>query len=190
MDQSVRQVLTVAILYFCGIKHSGKTSLGSLVAKKSGYHCVDNDELILLDRPEFSSIRDFYNQEGKASFMAQEATSLEAFLSISPKNTIISLGGGACDNTRLTTLIKASGKVIYLKVAKDILLKRILKGGVPPFLNPLDIEGSFSELYTRRDELYRKLSDIVIELSPYTDVNESAEYLLSRISEELMHGSQ
>ena len=122
--------------------------------------------------------------------MAQEAASLEAYLALAPKNTIISLGGGACDNKRLISLIKASGKVIYLKVAQDILLERILKGGVPPFLDPLNIEGSFSELYTSRDELYRKISDIVVELPPYTDVNESSTYLFSILSEELMHGSQ
>jgi len=180
----------VAILFFCGIKHSGKTSLGRLFAQKTGYRCIDNDDLILKDRPAFSSIRELYKNEGKEAFMAQEAASLEAFLSLSPQNTIISLGGGACDNSRLISLAKASGTMIYLKVAEDILLKRILRGGVPPFLDPLNVKGSFSELYRSRDALYGKFSDIVIELPPYTDVNESATYLFSRLSEELMHGSQ
>ena len=180
----------MAILYFCGIKHSGKTTLGRLVANKGGYRCVDNDELILKDRPEYTSIRDFYSNEGKAAFMAQEVTSLEKFLSHSPKDTIISLGGGACDNERLITLVKSSGKVIYLKVDQDTLLKRILRGGLPPFLDPLDISGSFTSLYMSRDDLYGKLSDIVVELSPYTDVNVNAESLFSIISKEYMHGPQ
>ena len=180
----------VGILFFCGIKHSGKTTLGRLVAQKAGYRSIDNDELILGDRPELLSIRELYKSEGKAAFMAQEAASLERYLSHSPKNTIISLGGGACDNERLISLIKASGKVIYLKVAEDILLKRILRGGVPPFLDPLDIKGSFSELYRSRDALYGKFSDIVIELPPYTDIYESATYLFTILSEELLHGSQ
>ncbi|MBI9093767.1 MAG: hypothetical protein JEY71_02685 [Sphaerochaeta sp.] len=190
MDRSVRQVLTVAILFFCGIKHSGKTTLGRLVAHKAGYRCIDNDELILKDRPELTSIRQLYRSEGKEAFMAQEASSLEAFLATKPENTIISLGGGACDNERLKTLIKAEGKVIYLRVEEKALLKRILASGVPPFLDSLNIEGSFSELYMSRDALYGKLSDIVIELSAYTDINESAEYLFSRLTEELLHGSQ
>jgi len=180
----------VGIIFFCGIKHSGKTSLGTLVAKRMGYRCVDNDDLILSDRPEFPSIRQLYKAEGKEAFMAQEAASLESFLATKPEDTIISLGGGACDNTPLISLIQSSGEVVYLKVEQSVLLKRILKGGVPPFLDPLNVEGSFAELYTHRDALYGKLSDIVIELSPYADINDTAHYLFSRLSEELQHGSQ
>lgn len=179
----------MGILFFCGIKHSGKTSLGRLVAQKSGYRSMDNDELILKDRPELLSIRELYIREGKAAFMAQEVASLQAFLACNPENTIISLGGGACDNKSLIALTKASGTVVYLKVAQETLLKRILRGGVPPFLDPLDVKGSFSDLYRSRDALYGKFSDIVIELPPYTDVNESATYLFSRLSKELLHGS-
>ncbi|HKL57926.1 MAG TPA: shikimate kinase [Sphaerochaeta sp.] len=180
----------MAIIFFCGIKHSGKTSLGTLVAKRMHYRCVDNDDLILLDRPEFPSIRQLYKAEGKEAFMAQEAASLKSFLAMNPEDTIISLGGGACDNGPLVSLIHASGVAVYLKVEQSILLKRILAGGVPPFLDPLNIEGSFAELYAHRDELYGKLSDIVIELSPYAGLNDTAHYLFSRLSEELLHGSQ
>lgn len=180
----------MGILFFCGIKHSGKTTLGSLVAKKAGYRSIDNDDLILKDRPELLSIRELYGSEGKDAFMAQEAASLQAYLTPLPKNTIISLGGGACDNERLISLAKASGTMVYLKVAEKILLKRILQGGVPPFLDSNNVELSFSELYSSRDARYGKFSDIVIELPPYTDIYESATYLFSKLSEELLHGSQ
>jgi shikimate kinase len=180
----------VDILFFCGIKHSGKTSLGRLVAKKMHYACIDNDDLILKDRPELTSIRELYKVEGKEAFMKQEAASLEAYLALQPDKTIISLGGGACDNERLKTLVRGSGKSIYLKVAQEVLLKRILSGGVPPFLDPLNIEESFSDLYRRRDGLYRKFSDIMVELPPYADINDTAEFIFHRLSEELMHGSQ
>ncbi len=178
------------IIFFCGIKHSGKTSLAKLVAKIMHYACIDNDDLILADRPEFSTIRELYKAEGKEAFMAQETSSLKAFLDQKPSKTIISLGGGACDNDRLWPHIGSSGRVVYLKVAQDVLLKRILSGGVPPFLDPLNVERSFAELYAHRDELYGKLSHIVVELPPYADINDTAEFLFSRLSEELMHGSQ
>ncbi len=164
--------------------------MGRLVAKKAGYRCIDNDELILLDRPDILSIRELYRSEGKEAFMAQEATSLEHFLATDPKDTIISLGGGACDNERLKALVRKSGKAVYLRVEEHALLTRILSGGVPPFLDPLDIEGSFASLYTTRDALYGKLSDIVVELYPYKSIKENAEHIFSRLSEELMHGPQ
>lgn len=180
----------MGIIFFCGIKHSGKTSLAKLVADRMGFACIDNDDLILADRPELSSIRELYKREGKEAFMAQEVASLQAFLDLKPSSTIISLGGGACDNERLCSLIASSGKIVYLKVAQNILLKRILRGGVPPFLDPLNVERSFAELYAHRDDLYGKLSHIVVELPPYADINDTAEFLFSRLSEELMHGSQ
>ncbi len=164
--------------------------MGRLVAERAGYRCIDNDELILRDRPELSSIRELYKQEGKEAFMTQEAASMEAYLALNPENVIISLGGGACDNNRLIPLVKASGTVVYLKVGKEVLLKRILEGGVPPFLDPLAIEESFSELYVQRDALYGKISDIVIELPPYADINDTAELLFSRLSEEFTYGAQ
>ncbi len=180
----------VDILYFCGIKHSGKTTLGALVAKKMHYMSVDTDALILRDRPDITSIREFYLQEGKEAFMAQEMASLESFLARKPGKTIISLGGGACDNEPLVSLIRSSGKVVYLRAEEEVLLKRILAGGVPPFLDPLNIQGSFSELYRHRDALYGKLSHIVLELPPYADICDTARFLFSRLSEELLHGSQ
>lgn len=122
--------------------------------------------------------------------MEQEAASLETYLARKPQKVIISLGGGACDNKRLISLVKATGTAVYLKVAPEVLLKRILVGGVPPFLDPLNVEGSFSELYMHRDALYGKLSDIVVELIPYADINDTAEFLFSRLPEELMHESQ
>ncbi|MDT4762860.1 shikimate kinase [Sphaerochaeta sp. PS] len=173
------------ILFFCGIKHSGKTSLGNLVAKKMGLSCKDNDQLILQEIPGFPSIRSFYTAKGKEAFMEKEKSVLEGYLRKNPQPCIISLGGGACDNQRLVSLIKSRGKVIYLRVPEKVLLRRILVGGVPPFLDPENVELSFSTLYRSRDELYGKFSDIVVELPDYPDIRDTAEFLFSRLSEEL-----
>lgn len=181
--------MIVAILYFCGIKHSGKTSLGRLVAQQYGYRFVDSDDLVLQDKNAYSTIREFYRTEGKDAFMLQEVTSLQAYLDKGEQDVIISLGGGACDNAPLISLMKDTGTVIYLKVEEKILLSRILKGGVPPFLDPDNVEASFASLYTKRDALYRTFADIMVELLPYKDIRDTARYLYSVLSEELLHGS-
>ncbi len=68
-------------LYFCGIKHSGKSTLGKLAAKALGYSWVDLDDLVLHGIAPYHSIREFYQAAGKDAFMEEEVKALRAFLS-------------------------------------------------------------------------------------------------------------
>ncbi|MDD3902173.1 MAG: shikimate kinase [Sphaerochaeta sp.] len=169
-------------LFFCGIKHCGKSTLGRLVAQKMGTFCVDNDDLILADLHGYPSIRAMYKKEGKASFMEKETETLKRYLENNNQKCIVSLGGGACDNLPLISLIKRYGKVVYLQVDEKVLLKRILVDGIPPFLDSQDVEGSFAALYADRHERYRKLSDIMVKLPDYPDIKDTATFLFSSLS--------
>ena len=169
-------------LFFCGIKHCGKSTLGRMLAPKMGTFCIDNDELILSDEPKYSSLRSLYKTEGKESFMKKETSALKKFLEKNHEACIVSLGGGACDNLPLISLIKNYGKIVYLQVDEQVLLKRILKDGIPPFLDKQNIQLSFSALYADRHERYRKLSDIMIKLPDYLDIKDTATFLFSSLS--------
>ncbi|WP_320130379.1 shikimate kinase [uncultured Sphaerochaeta sp.] len=168
-------------LFFCGIKHCGKTTLGNLVAKMMGTFCVDNDDLILKSLDEGSSVRTFFKTQGKQAFMDLELRTLHSFLETNKTPCIVSLGGGACDNESLMELICSYGKSVYLKVEEPVLLKRILFDGIPPFLDGSDPQGSFARLYAIRNERYGKRCDIVVNLPDYPDVRETAKYLFARL---------
>ena len=172
-------------LFFCGIKHSGKSTLGRIVSSELGYDWVDLDDLILERLDKGTTIRSFYQQQGKEAFMQMEVEALKAFLASAEGPAIISLGGGACDNEALTTLVKKNGKVVYLVVEEAVLLKRILRGGVPPFLDPNDIQRSFSRLYARRHECYGSIADFLIHLPDYPDVRDTADYLVKQLANEV-----
>ncbi len=172
------------ILFFCGIKHCGKSTLGKLVARQLGYNWADLDDLVLKEISGYQSIRSFYREQGQLAFQREEYKALQQFLSHTQGPSLVSLGGGACDNAKLVQLAKQYGRLIYLYVEEGVLLERILKGGVPPFLDSNDPKGSFSDLYTQRDERYRNICDFMVRLPDYPDIRETARFLVEMLVHE------
>ena len=142
---------STSILFLVGIKHSGKSALGRLassVIPNATFYDSD-DYVIPLLAPPYTSIRQFYGSEGQAAFMALELEAVKSILQQAEGElAIIALGGGACDNTPLITLMQRVGKIIYLQVDSETLFKRIVKGG-SPFLDSDDPASSFDTLYRK-----------------------------------------
>ncbi len=173
-------------LFFCGIKHSGKSTLGRLAAQQLGYEWIDLDDLVLDRISPYPTIRAFYQAEGKQAFMDAEVLALSSFLQLHDDSAfVISLGGGASDNDALISLIKEFGKIIYLEVPEAVLLQRILKTGIPPFLDAKDPKGSFEHLYAQRHERYSKICDKMIQLPNYPDVRDTASFLVEMLEREV-----
>ena len=176
------------IYFLTGIKHSGKSNVGktaaSLIARERNAVFVDTDDLIVQALPSgYSGIRDFYRREGKDAFMDLEYRSLKKYLSSVKEDLtiIIATGGGACDNTRMVSLMKESGTVLYLCLKEETLLRRIQKKGIPPFLDENDIENSFHTLFVSRDREYRHICDFVVPLEDLKSIEHNGQVLASFI---------
>lgn len=167
-------------LYFTGIKHSGKTTQARLVSERLSLPFSDADDLILKEIN--TSIREFYKEYGKEAFMEKE---YEAVSRYEKENDsfILSLGGGASDNTALMHLMKESGKIIYLKRNESEMLPVILKHGIPAFLDKDNLESSFHEVYVKRDSIYTEEADLIIDMGPYRDKAETAEMVIEKLKE-------
>lgn len=164
--------------FFCGIKHSGKTTHAKIFGKKLDLPVFDGDDLIL--EQINTSVRNYYKTFGKEAFMDCEYLSLEKLLKTNDKPKVISLGGGVCDNRKATLLIKEYGIIIYIRVNEQTLFDRIIKDGIPPFLedNPKD---KFHTLYLQRDEFYKNYSDIIIDLND-APIEETAKEIFAAIN--------
>ncbi len=196
------------VLFFAGIKHSGKTTMARLCAQRWGIPYHDSDDILTESiRPDYPDVRTFYRQAGAERFKVQEAKALEDFLdgmatdgtlASAPVSTramhdegnrtattvprmIIALGGGACDNKELMDIVRRNGTSCYLANDPKVLLRRILLHGVPPFLDADDIEGSFAKLYARRDGLYRSICDFVIQLPDCEYPEDTCSFLLESL---------
>ena len=170
-------------LFFVGIKHSGKTTFASRIASRLLVESTDSDDLIL-NTLGGESVRDYYKREGKEAFMKKEVDGVSSYISSHRHSPfILSLGGGASDNPPLLSLLHDNGKIIYLKRNEKDMLKVILKHGIPAFLDKDNPELSFSLLYEKRNAIYEKEADLVIDLGPYRDKKETEDFILSALKE-------
>ena len=135
---------------------SGKSTAGVILAKVLGKKFIDTD-LVIQER-ENALLADIIKDKGVAGFMKTEE---EAILSVDVKNTVIATGGSAVYGEKAMEHLKENGTVVYLKVEKDELFKRltdIKERGVV-----LSEGENIEEMYDSRIALYEKYADIIIE---------------------------
>lgn len=169
-------------LFFTGIKHSGKTTFAKMTAEALSLPVMDADDLVtpLL---EGMTVREYYQTYGIDAFKKKETEAVATYTEQAESAFVLSLGGGACDNPLLMDYLKKNGKILYLRREEKDMLPVILNHGVPAFLDPNDLEGSFHKLYVRRDALYREQADLVLDLGPYGSKTETAARILEALKE-------
>ncbi len=139
-----------------GMPASGKSTAGVILAKVLGKKFIDTD-LVIQER-EKALLSEIIKDKGVAGFMKTEE---EAILSVDVKNTVIATGGSAVYGEKAMEHLKENGTVVYLKVEKDELFKRltdIKERGVV-----LREGENIEEMYDSRIVLYEKYADIIIE---------------------------
>ncbi len=135
---------------------SGKSTVGRVLAKELNTYFLDTD--ILIETYENMSISEIFKKFGEDKFRKMERYCFE-WIKKDVSNTIISVGGGF---PVYIPEIKEAGIIIYLKVDFNEILKRMNKNEIEK--RPLfqDIQKA-KELFEKRDEIYEKLADYIIE---------------------------
>lgn len=178
-------------LVLTGLKHSGKTTLGTLAAKHWNIPFRDLDDW-LLDlaqkdlTPPPQNCRDLYRRN-PGQFQKFEAMAMtEASTLMEHKSIVLSLGGGAGENPAVTAMVRDQADRgllirIYLMVEEEILYRRILAGGIPPFLEGPDPRQTWHRLYDKRHGLYAAEADITLPLGR-ANPTESLDMLIDALS--------
>ena len=152
-----------------GMPASGKSTVGVILAKILGMNFIDTD--LVIQQRENALLCDIIKDRGVDGFLTVEE---ESILSINPSNTVIATGGSAIYSQSGMEYLKNIGKVVYLKVDKEDLFKRlhnIKQRGV--VLRPGE---TLDEMYDTRSALYEKYADIVIDETDST-VEETVEMI-------------
>ena len=156
-----------------GMPASGKSTAGVILAKVLGKKFIDTD-LVIQER-EKDLLSEIIKDKGVAGFMKIEE---EAILSVDVNNTVIATGGSAVYGEKAMEHLKENGTVVYLKVEKDELFKRltdIKERGVV-----LREGENIEEMFDSRSVLYEKYADIIIE-----ERDSTIEETISKIQNEL-----
>ena len=139
-----------------GMPASGKSTVGVLLAKCLGYRFLDCD--LLIQEREGKLLHDIIQEKGVKGFLEIENRICAA---IDADRTVISTGGSAIYGVEAMAHLKTLGKVLYLKIDYDTLVKRLgdysHRGVVSPRATTL------AELYAERTPLYEKYADVVVD---------------------------
>lgn len=159
MDEKHREHIILT-----GIKHSGKTSVGKLLAARLGRTFIDVDRVLesLYDPQGGFTCREIYQKHGRDFFRSLETEAVKHIFEKYSLNELLILaaGGGLIENKGALVLLKEFGLFIYLKEQPEVLFKRIVKRGIPPFLDKNNPRQSFYLLYEKRSELLETYADI------------------------------
>ena len=138
-------------LVFLGMMGSGKTSIGSLVAKKLKLNFVDIDKEI--EKSLDSTIKKIFEIKGEEYFRKiEEQISLKK---LNLNSTVISIGGGAFINKNIRKEVLQSHLSFWLNWDNKILLHRIKNSRKRPLaINATNNE--IIDLIKKRSNIYSK----------------------------------
>jgi len=109
------------LIFLIGFMACGKTTIGKVVAERTGYDFVDLDCLIEAERGK--TVSQIFAEQGENEFRKLEHEYLQKICL--QKNTIVATGGSVpCFHNNME-LMNSAGKTIYLKFSPDDLKTRI-----------------------------------------------------------------
>ncbi len=138
-----RQMENIVLI---GMPGCGKTTVGQLLAEKTGKQFVDADAYI--EESAGISIPEIFQKEGEAGFRARETQALSQLGQRS--GLVIATGGGCVTREENYPLLHQNGRICYLK--RDI-------SALPTDGRPLSQAGHLEEMYKIRKPLYERFAD-------------------------------
>ena len=147
-----------------GVKHTGKSTKGRLLAEAHKGTFKDLDDLILELLPEGYTIRSWYREKGQQAFKEREVAALKEYLDHDKNGfSCLALGGATLENREARNLLLEAPLILCgIDDEEEILFQRIKRKGLPPFLETDNPEQTFHEMYETRNATIREYCDIVI----------------------------
>lgn len=142
-----------------GMRGSGKTAVGKLLAERLGKRFIEMDELIV-QRAELS-IPEIVSRYGWEKFreveeeIAREVAELD--------EVVNATGGGVVTREKNIGELKKKGKLVWLKVSLDTLLKRIGDDPSRPSLTGRSQREDMEVVLTERSPVYERVADVIID---------------------------
>lgn len=150
-------------VFLIGPRASGKTSLGRLLAERTGAAFVDADA-VAVERAG-CEIADFVEKEGWAAFRALESTILDELAARSAP-LVAATGGGVVLNPANRSRMREAGVVVYIEVSAQTLADRLgadLLPGQRPSLTGRSPVEEVAQVLAEREPLYKETAHIDVD---------------------------
>src|SRR5207247_5909647 len=118
------------IVYLVGMPGSGKSTVGPELAGRLGVPFIELDAEI--EGAAGRSVPEIFAEEGEAGFRAREAAALVDAARRDP--SVVSCGGGVVLEPANRVTLRATGEVVFLSVALEVLAARVPPAADRPVL--------------------------------------------------------
>ena len=143
----------------CGFMGCGKSTIGSLLAKRSGMSFVDLDSYI--EKKEKKTVSRIFADSGEDYFRMRE---LEAVRELAnKKGRVIAAGGGTLTFPENVEAFRRSCKIILLDIPVEVVAERLQYDTTRPLLQRPDKDEVIKELYEKRLPLYQAAADLTVD---------------------------
>ena len=156
-----------------GMPGAGKSTVGVVLAKVTGYEFVDSD--LVIQKREGKLLKDIIKEDGLDGFIKIE-NDVNKNLNVS--HSVIATGGSVVYGTDTMEHFHESATIVYIKLSLNTLKKRlgdIKKRGVV-----LREGQTLDDLYEERCPLYEKYAHVKVDAEEY-----DVEQLMNVIKEKL-----
>lgn len=147
---------SISLIGFMG---SGKTTIGGLLAEKTGYLFIDLDRIIELS--EGKTINEIFEFSGEDYFREAESKIIKKVYS--NNRCVFACGGGVVLRGENMKMIRRNSRVVYLEISPREALNRLEGTSDRPLLQSPDKSKKAAELLSIRRLMYEKYSDIIIQ---------------------------
>lgn len=151
-----------------GMPGCGKTTIGKIIAEKTGKRFIDLDDKI--EKDEGMKPSEIIGRFGEAVFREKEKKAAEEVSALT--GCVIATGGGTVIDGENTARLKQNGRIIFIN--------RDIKNIIPTKDRPLsDDYEKLAERYRERYPIYTSAADLRIEAG--NDANENADKIIKEV---------
>ncbi len=167
-------------LVLIGFRGTGKTTVGKLLAQRTGMDFIDTDELI--EKSMGISIQQIVEQSGWSYFRLLEKKIINEVADQDYK--IIAAGGGSVLDGENVQALKKNGLIIWLKANLQVISARLAsdseKFSQRPSLTGKGTLAEIEEVFQHREKIYAQIAHLEIDTS-----NLNAEMVAAKILKSL-----
>lgn len=144
-------------VYLCGFMGCGKSTVGKILARKSGCGFIDMDDYIV--EREGMTIPQIFSEKGEKYFRDTETAIIGE---LAEKGAVIACGGGAMLKKENAEIASENGIVIYIDIPFEVCYERI-SGDTNRPLVMNNTKEQLKEIYNGRVPVYKSNSTITVD---------------------------
>lgn len=153
----------MAIIYLVGMRGSGKTTVGKILARLQATAFLDLDQF--LSQEEDASIREIVARQGWPGFRQLEQQYLRRAAKRLQGSGIVATGGGIVLEKANRQFMRSNGRVVWLAAPVEVLCNRLVAEplcGQRPSLTGSPLLEELEQTARERDSLYRESAHLIL----------------------------